>query len=173
MEIKVIGEYGYEQALLGLSLSYNAKTSPRVADVLAHKQGGPNKFLESMIVWLDIKAPLYWWKQFDTYRLCTKQSESTMHTILKQPLRPSSFEYPIPENLLDELNNAIKRRSFNQVINLLPSGFLQRRVVCVSYKTLQNVVYQRQDHKMHEWFEFIEALQGHLSYPHFVKRSWK
>lgn len=50
---------------------------------LFEKDGGHNKFLESVILWLDVNAPLYWWTEADTYRLSTKQSESTMHTLEK------------------------------------------------------------------------------------------
>ena len=106
IETTVIGEYGYEQSLMGLGLSFGltADTSfedlkaearsckdskigklAKVALKLAPKDGGHNKFLESMQVWIDINAPRYWWSEFDTYRVGTsKQSASTMHTLVKQ-----------------------------------------------------------------------------------------
>lgn len=106
IETTVIGEYGYEQALIGLGLSFGltADTSfedlkaearsckdskigklAKVALKLAPKDGGHNKFLESMQVWIDINAPRYWWSEFDTYRVGTsKQSASTMHTLVKE-----------------------------------------------------------------------------------------
>ena len=106
IETTVIGEYGYEQSLMGLGLSFGltADTSfedlkaearlckdtkleklAKVALKLAPKDGGHNKFLESMQVWIDINAPRYWWSEFDTYRSgVTKQSASTMHTLVKE-----------------------------------------------------------------------------------------
>ena len=64
MEVKILKECGYEEAIYGLSLSYNVtdlKKMRKVADNLAHKEGGHNKFLESIILWIEIDAPRYWW----------------------------------------------------------------------------------------------------------------
>ncbi len=75
MKTKLLHEHGSQEALLGLSLSYDSEPNIKVANQLAHKQGGHNKFLESIVVWLDITAPRYWWQEFDTYRIgITKQS---------------------------------------------------------------------------------------------------
>ena len=71
MKIKILKEAGYDEALLGLSLSYNTKIErmDKVAAKLYCKDGGHNKFLESICVWLDITAARYWWQEFDTYRI--------------------------------------------------------------------------------------------------------
>jgi len=82
MRIQVLEESGLSHALLGLSLNKNQPLDNMLtlSDKLASKDGGHNKFLESIAVWLDITAPRYWWSQLDTYRAgVTKQSESTMH----------------------------------------------------------------------------------------------
>jgi len=79
MDVKVLKEAGYEEALAGIGLSYNItdmKRLEKIARTLAPKDGGHNKFIESMVVWLEIRAPRYWWQEYDTYRVATtKQSE--------------------------------------------------------------------------------------------------
>ena len=87
MKLTVLKESGFEEALLGLSLSFDSEPSKRVADKLAWKGGGESKFLESIVVWIDLDAPRYWWAQFDTYRVgISKQSESSIHTLMRRAL---------------------------------------------------------------------------------------
>ncbi len=106
MLISILREAGYDEAILGLSLSYGTDidTAKETAKRLAPKDGGHNKFLESIYLWLDITAPRYWWQEADTYRLSTKQSESTMHTILRRDLEQSDFEYVIDDFMLYTIN---------------------------------------------------------------------
>lgn len=170
MKISILKECGYSEALLGLSLSYGisldrAKT---VAQALSKKDYGHNKFLESIYVWFDITAPRFWWQQADTYRLSTKQSESTMHTLLKKELTQSDFEYPIPEELLQLLNNYIAKKQFVELKNILPEGFLQRRVWVVNYKTLRNIYIQRKDHKLEQWKIFCDHIANNLEHKEFL-----
>jgi hypothetical protein len=171
VDVTILREAGYEEALLGLSLSYNrpVETMAGVAQRLCHKDGGHNKFLETMVVWLDITAPRYWWQQFDTYRVgMTKQSESTMHTLLRRPLRQDDFEGGIHPGTLSRLNALIAAREFEQVKRELPEAFVQRRIVCTNYKTLRNMVVQRATHRLGEWQVFCEALLGQLTHPAFI-----
>jgi hypothetical protein len=169
MEVNVIRECGLEEALLGLSLSYGRDPNIKVAQRLAFRQGGHNKFLESIVVWLDVKAPRYWWSQYDTYRVgTTKQSESTMHTILLRPLSPEDFEGGIDIDILEKLNAAIVRRDFPWVKRHLPESFLQRRIVCTNYKVLQNICLQRQRHKLEEWPFFIQAIRKQVERPELI-----
>ena len=174
MYIKYIDECGYDWAMRGIGLSYKRKYSRfkagQIAKKLSHKDGGHNKFLESMQVWLEIKAPLYWWKQFDTYRVgVTKQSESTMHTIMRKPLTQEDFQYPIFTNTLKDLNSAIEWGDFATVNNNLPSGYLQTRIVNTNYKTLRHICQQRKVHKLHEWTYFCDYVQKKLKYSEFIK----
>lgn len=201
MKVKIIQEAGYEAALLGMGLSFG-KTSGvelcalnkehsemsyhgenstldslhKIAKTLAHKQGGHNKSVEAIMVWIDVTAPLYWWKQADTYRMSTKQSESTMHTLMKRELTLDDFE--IPEDLaetVDSLSISIKRineylkcKNFNAVNALLPQSFLQRRIWCMSYKTLQNIYIQRKTHKLFEWKLFCAEVLEQAEHPEFL-----
>ena len=88
MKIEILGEAGYDAAIKGLSLSKGCtiERAKEVAVNLAPKDGGHNKILESIYIWIDIVAPRYWWQEADTYRISTKQSGSTMHTIQKRLL---------------------------------------------------------------------------------------
>lgn len=173
--LKILEEHGYESALLGISLSFNADVAnmPQRAEKLAHLGRGESKFLEFMLVWMDITGSRAWWSQFDTYRHVTKQSESTMHTILKKPLTQSNFREEIPESWLNHLNQLIAEKRLEVVKSLLPEGFLQRRIVCTSYKTLQNMYAQRSNHKLSEWRMFCEYLLVGLQHPNFIKAQTK
>ena len=167
MRVKILHEAGYNEAMLGLSLSHNqpVENMPDAADRLAGKDGGHNKFLESIVVWLDIIAPRYWWAQFDTYRSgITKQSESTMHTALKRTLMLSDFDGHITANTLERLNKLRERGDLVQLKRELPESFLQRRVVCTNYKTLRRMYQQRRLHKLPEWHEFCAALLDKLEH---------
>lgn len=172
MRIEILKEDGYIEALTGLSLSYNQRIDkmPEVALKLCDKDGGHNKFLESIVVWLDIKAPRYWWQQFSTYRAgVSTQSESTIHTLMKQELIQEDFEFPISEELLEVLNECIKNKDFKELKNILPEGFLQRRIVCTNYKTLRNIISQRKTHKLDEWNKFCYYLLSNLKYKELMK----
>jgi len=174
MRIKVLDERGYESALLGLSLSYKQDPDkmPEVARRLALKEGGHNKFLESIVLWLDITAPRYWWQQFDTYRVgVTKQSESTMHTMTKRPLTQEDFEHPIPPETLTCLNQLIAEKDWKQVKWLLPEGFLQRRIVCLNYMALQRMIRQRTTHKLEEWRVFIDRVLEQVEHPELLQKG--
>lgn len=174
MNATKLSESGYEEAMLGISLSWasNPERAKEIAPRLAHKQGGHNKFMESIIVWLDITAPRYWWQEFDTYRLATKQSGSTMHTLVKRHVTQDDFEHHINEDHIEYLNRLIDLYNMEKSSDLflqlkanLPEGFLQRRIVCLSYKTLQNMYHQRKNHRLPEWRTFFAV---ELDHPEFI-----
>lgn len=168
MKVQIIGEYGYEQAIEGLSLSYGQTDWTRiqaVADRLAVKDGGHNKFLESIYVWIDVTAPRFWWQEADTYRLSTKQSESSIHRIMSRLLTQDDFEYPIPPNTLETINNHITSKDFVAVKNMLCEGFLQRRIWAMNYKVLRNIILQRRNHKLKQWRQFIETVLSEVRHP--------
>lgn len=174
MIVKILCEAGYAEALVGLSLSYEQPLEKmgNVAIKLAQRDNGHNKFLESMIVWIDIVAPRYWWQQFDTYRIgVTKQSGSTMHTILRHELTQECFEYPIAQQIVSRLNKLISCGYFEQLKNELPEGFLQRRVVCTNYKALRHIITQRRTHKLQEWHVFCDAIYTRVLHPQFLPMS--
>lgn len=173
---KVLLEAGYVQALYGLSKSYNtpADKMHEVARKLAHRvqgsghPGGENKFLEAIMLWIEVTAPRFFWQEGDTYRLSTKQSESTMHTILRKPLTQENFVEDIDEGLLLRLNEHIAAKDFRWVKLNLPEAFLQCRVWCLSYKTLQNQWYQRRKHKLPEWHAYLDQVLAQIQHPEFI-----
>jgi hypothetical protein len=165
-------EAGHDVALRGLALSYEQKFDHMldVAYKLSTHDDGENKFLESMVVWLRIVAPRYWWQEFDTYRIgVTKQSGSTMHTILKRPLTQDDFVDDIPQSTLDALNDLIADKRLPKVKALLPEGFMQERYVCLNYKVLRHIIKQRRQHKLHEWQQFVRLILEHLAHPEYLK----
>jgi hypothetical protein len=180
MKMMILHEAGYDQAALGVSLSYGTTVAKakEVMESLAIQDGGHNKFLEFIVVWLDITAPRYWWQEADTYRMSTKQSASTMHTMHRFDLSQDDFEYPIDEKLLNTLNKLIevyrKSKKIEDLLtikNLLPEGFLQRRIWVVNYKTLRNILLQRSDHKLPEWREcFCPYIKKWIKHPSLLPR---
>lgn len=186
MKVTKIGEYGSKQALFGLGLSYgltsqvnfwsnfyfNEQLNNQMQDIAlkcVSRGNGHDKFLESISVWLDITAARYWWQQFDTYRVgVTKQSESTMHTVLKKRLTMDDFEGGIHWLTLGRLNCLIRTKNFLQLKRELPESFLQRRVVCTNYKALRHIYWQRKDHKLPEWQYFFDKLIQELNEPWYL-----
>ena len=168
MKIIIMDEKGCYPSMLGLSLSYGKKVDSMaaIAKKLSSKDGGHNKFLETLVAWLDIRAPRYFWQEFDTYRVgVTKQSESTMHTLLKRALTLDDFEEGIPQNTLDYLNKLIISKQLDKLKSNLPEGFLQRRIVCTNYKTLRNIICQRKNHKLKEWKYFCKYISSNVAFP--------
>jgi len=182
MKVMKLSEYGLEESALGFSLSYNSnpERAKQIFPKYAHGIPGEGKFLESIITFWDVDAPRYWWQNSDTYRVgTTKQSESTMHTITKRVLTQDDFERPIFENTLIQLNNLIlsfqiekdkdiKKEIFDEIKNNLPEGFLQRRIWMLTYKTIQNIVYQRSSHRLGEWRHFIEVVLSSIEHPEYI-----
>jgi len=186
MKVSIINEQGIHETLMGLGLSYGLTSNIDLLDLiydvelikkllkvtitLAFKGLGHSKFLESIQMWIDITAPIFWWNQFDTYRVgISKQSESKMHTILKvKEFTSDMFELGLEDPDLDHLNDLLDRKQFEQLINDLPQGFLQRRIVNLNYKTLQNIVQQRKSHKLAQWKEFVSEIEKQSLYPEFL-----
>lgn len=134
------------------------------------------KFLRMIHVTVDITAPLFWWKQVDTYKVgTTTNSCSTMHTLTKHPLTLSDFSFEdwLPEEAeervarLEEMRVAYNvtkdPRLWRVLISDLPSGFMQKRTVDLNYETLLTIHKQRKGHKLTEWHtfcEWVESLPG-------------
>lgn len=174
MKLRVLEEHGESSALLGLSLSHrqDPERMPDVARRLCFLGDGHNKFLESVVVWIDLTAPRYFWQQLDTYRVgVTKQSESTMHTLTSRPLSQTDFAHRIPEDHLGHLNALVAAEAWERVKWDLPESFLQRRVVCVNYMTLQRMVRQRRAHRLPEWRSFIDQLLEQVQHPEWLEEG--
>ena len=136
------------------------------------------KFLRQVFVSVDITAPLYWWKEFDTYKVGTvANSTSTMHKIHAKEFSRDDFSHDRLDdgglNLLDAiidylecerqkfLSNKEDRQSWHNMIQMLPSSYNQMRTVTMNYENLINIYYARRTHKLAEWHtlcEWIESL---------------
>jgi len=171
MKTSIIREAGFEEALLGISLSYNSGGDMKVvADKLVKRGGSHSKFLESIAVWLDIEAPRYWWQQFATYRIGTSaQSESTMHTLLDGELTEDNFSCEVHDVYLDIINAVIKAGDLAHAKGLLPESFLQRRIVCTNYMALKRMIQQRRHHKLIEWQIFCTQVVIQAEHPEFLE----
>ena len=171
MRINIIEEHGFESAMRGLARSFNQDVAkmPKVALNLSPKDMGHNKFLESIVVWIDIDAPRFWWSEFDTYRVgITKQSDSTMHTLKRQPLTQNNFEHPVYDLYLNYLNKMIEANlDIDMIKSALPDGFIQGRTVCTNYKVLRNIILQRRNHKLPQWHCFCDAMKN-LKYAEYL-----
>lgn len=125
-----------------------------------------SKFMRMIIVTCDITAPLYWWKEFDTYKVGTvRNSCSTMHKIHAKEFMAEDFSY---ENVLDDvatidyslgrLNYARSKyletkdkRYWYSMIQFLPSSYNQKATVQINYAVLRNMYHGRKNHKLDEW----------------------
>lgn len=131
------------------------------------------KYLRMITVYADITAPLYWWKEYDTYKVGTvANSCSTMHTIHKRDLTLDDFSINNNQagyyvDIIIDLNALRKKycktkdiETFRTLIGLLPSSYNQKRTVMLNYEVLANIYKSRQGHKLKEWHEFIEWIEG-------------
>ena len=143
------------------------------------------KFMRMITVYMDITAPLYWWKEFDTYKVGTVvNSCSTMHKIHAKEFTLDDFSHEhlinisLLEKIIDELN--LCRNAYNdydklseeykpefskkdiwwQLIQLLPSSYNQRRTVMLNYEVLANIYKSRRNHKLDEWRAFCEWIES-------------
>lgn len=199
---------GWEAAIRGMRNSWSSheksdseyiRYDPITRCILSRCKIGPNdlalmkqlagagpshaKYRRYINVTVDITAPLYWWKEFDTYKVGTvANSESTMHTVMKDEFYIEDFsnEYLDEEALMQlstfvrKLNYwrkeylmtehpAIKKRIWYRIIQLLPSSFNQKRTVQLNYEVLAHIWKDRKNHKLDEWREgfckdFIQTL---------------
>lgn len=185
MKVKVLEEHGYDSALRGMAYSFKDRAlepeqwwneqkerAYKRAPKLAPMDGGHNKFLESIQVWIDVEASRAFWSEFDTYRAgVTKQSESSMHTLSKRPPTTHDFEADTPLNIIFTFIDCWHQYKGDIVMlkHSLPEGFLQHRVVCTNYKVLKNIIAQRQGHRYKPWDSFIEQLLVQLEHSELLK----
>lgn len=140
------------------------------------------KFMRMITVYVDVTAPLYWWKEFDTYKVGTvANSCSTMHKIHAKEFTLDDFSHehlylPLQDlrPTIDLLNTYRERyletkdkSDWWQLIQLLPSSYNQRRTVMLNYEVLANIYKSRRNHKLDEWHVFCEWIEN-LPYSEFI-----
>ena len=134
------------------------------------------KFLRQIIVSMDITAPFYWWKEFDTYKVGTvANSCSTMHKIHSKPIVREDFSSDrMSEAALAQLdalidfmegervkyNETKEKEHWNNIIQLLPTSYNQMRTVTLNYEVLINIYYARRHHKLSEWRVLCDAIEN-------------
>ena len=147
-----------------------------LATRLAKAGSDHRKYLRQIFVSMDITAPLYWWKEFDTYKVGTvANSTSTMHKIQAKAFERDDFSHDrMTDECLAVLDSVIaylesERVRFNEtkdkepwhnMIQLLPSSYHQMRTVSLNYEVLINIYYARRHHKLAEWHTLCEAIEA-------------
>lgn len=217
IEIKNVGVYGVEAAIRGMRNPMNSWEksdsefiAPRggcmvpgiysigindwtLMTKLCNAGTDHRKFMRMITVYMDITAPLYWWKEFDTYKVGTvANSCSTMHKIADKDFSLNDFSC---EHLIgfDEMNcndtlpmltlwrviNTLRlyrkkyletkdKRYWWQMIQLLPSSYNQKRTVMLNYEVLTNIYKSRKNHKLDEWREFCKWIEESLPYSELI-----
>lgn len=151
-------------------------------------KGGPvhAKYRRMIPVFVDVTAPIMWWKEFDTYRIgVTRNSCSTMHKIHVKPFTVDDFshegcdEVPSAKAALETLlitleylrikfNETGEKRYWRALIELLPEGFNMRSTLFLNYEVLVGIYRWRKDHKLTEWHEFCEWIKNELPYSELI-----
>ena len=196
IKLENIETYGWESAIRGMRNPMNSwdKSDSKLYSV-AYDDGvyvGTNdlalmkslvkagsdhsKFMRMINVTMDITAPLYWWKEFDTYKVGTvRNSCSTMHKIHAKEFviddfsheHLARFEEWILRNVTIRLLNHNRKRFiktnnkkyWHKMIQLLPSSYNQKATVQLNYAVLRNMCHSRKNHKLDEWREFCEVIK--------------
>lgn len=149
------------------------------------------KFMRMIVVYADITAPLYWWKEFDTYKVGTvANSCSTMHKITEKEFTLDDFSHEhiyddvttepsslkVLHSIIDALNQyrhlylvSKCKGDWWQMIQLLPSSYNQKRTVMLNYEVLANIYHSRKLHKLDEWREFCRWIES-LPYSEIFQR---
>lgn len=149
----------------------------------ASGHGQPNsKFLRMIHAQICVTAPLYWWKEADTYKVgTTSNSTSTMHRLANYPITKDCFEMddysnvgkdlPVSSDVMwstiiatcehfrQKYNVTKDKRYWKELIRLLPESWLQTRMLDVDYQTLRNIYFWRKNHKLTEWHSFCKFIE--------------
>ena len=143
----------------------------KLASTLANAGSDHGKFLRQIFVSLDITAPLYWWKEFDTYKIGTvANSTSTMHRLGSRDLTYDDFSWDFPtvfrnaylshiNYLIYEWRNDKSEENFRLMIQDLMDSYNQTRTVTLNYAVLRNQYAARKNHKLQEWREYCEWIK--------------
>ena len=214
IKVENIAPWGFEHAIRGMRNPLNSwnksdskwviedeeypnlsaadfKIGPNDLDLMRrlYKAGTEHrKYLRQIFVSFDVTAPLYWWKEFDTYKVGTvSNSCSTMHKIASKEFSIDDFSHEhLSEDIIkvtyddqDYLNSALDcfydviamlntyreryiktkdKKDWWQLIQLLPSSYNQKRTITMNYENVFNIIHQRENHKLDEWRDFVKIL---------------
>lgn len=147
-----------------------------LAEKLCRAGSDHRKFMRQILIGMDITAPLYWWKEFDTYKVGTvANSCSTMHKLTSKPIVVDDFSFDngVSGAYSEDINNIVKicenlRQAYNinkdkeiwrMLIQMLPESYNQKRTVTLNYEVLTNIYKSRRGHKLDEWHTFCEMIE--------------
>lgn len=196
MKFENVGVYNFENALYGMrnplnswgrfdstENMYEVEIGPNDMDLAQRLiKSGPEhmKFMRQIFVSVDITAPLYWWKEADTYKVgTTANSTSTMHKLAAYPITKDSFEmgdYQGDLPMIDDVTLNVRIDQFiddleqlrqlylqtenkaywKELVRWLPNGWLQTRTWTANYAVLRTMYFQRRNHKLIEWHDFCD-----------------
>lgn len=177
--IRELGPYGSPPIKLG-------EKDIELAQKLIKSGTDHSKFMRQIFVTMDIIAPLYWWKEMDTYKVGTvSNSTSTMHKIHERDLTIKDFSVehlgfigiPVMNHIIEKLNywrlayndwekmppiltkEYTKEDCWYNMIQLLPESYNQKRTWTADYAVLRNIYFARKNHKLNEWKEFCQNIE--------------
>ena len=202
MELNYTNVYNFEGAFRGMrapmnswdksdSIFTNDKTiigenDLRLAQKLIQAGAEHAKFMRQIFVSVDITAPIYWWKEMDTYKVSTvSNSTSTMHKLSSKPITINDFSFdnldlvmtagkdweltlneyltyqiiPTCEKLRQKFIKTKDKRYWLALIQLLPESYNQTRTWTANYAILRNIYFQRKNHKLQEWHQFCDWIK--------------
>lgn len=152
----------------------------RLARRLLKAGSDHRKYLRQIFVSIDITAPLYWWKEYDTYKVATTaNSTSTMHRLHYQPITLADFSHErLSRTAREHLERTIELleiarleyvrnktpQAWDDMIQLLPSSYNQLRTCTLTFENLLNMYHARKNHKLPEWREFCAWVAENLPY---------
>lgn len=212
IKIENVDVYGWEAAIRGMRNPLNSwdksdldidddgivwslgENNTELMQKLVKAGTDHSKFMRMITVTMDIVAPLYWWKEFDTYKVGTvRNSCSTMHKIADKEFTLDDFSYEhltdcydsngqlccefgwTLECLINDLNAVRElyletkdKKYWWQMIQLLPSSYNQRATVQLNYQVLRNIYHARKSHKLDEWQEFCKWIDTTLPYSELI-----
>lgn len=163
---------------MALEIDFIGANDLKLMKQLSKAGSDHGKFLRYINVTVDITAPLYWWKEYDTYKVGTvANSCSTMHKIHDRPLTIDDFSHEhLMSGALFELGRIVdvindaraeyvkggkhEKAYWWQMIQLLPTSYNQKRTVQVNYQVLKTMYNARKNHKLNEWHEFCAWCEG-------------
>lgn len=147
-----------------------------LATRLSHAGTDHRKYMRMIFISVDITAPLYWWKEYDTYKVGTvANSTSTMHKIHSKPFDMDDFSTDhMTEASKEKFKSFVdyieqvrlkfvetkNKEDWYDMIQLLPSSYNQMRTCTFSYETCANIFKSRKDHKLNEWREFCDWIRA-------------
>lgn len=212
LKIENVEIYGWEAAIRGMrnpKNSWDRSDSERKFDSYHDTSGGrmeigPNdhglmmnlakggpvhaKYRRMITVWFDVTAPMFWWKEFDTYKVGTvRNSCSTMHKIHVKPFDIEDFSHEgcdeVPyakaellslletlESLRVAFNETQEKKYWRALIELLPSNYNMKATICTNYEVLGHIRFDRRYHKVDEWHTFCDWIES-LPYSEIITQK--